>query len=132
MGALSRRRRSRAYVYQPVESREAFSERVSRRVVEGLVQDFGDVALAQFVATLDSVDPALLAQLPEIRHVGLCRPTESRFEFPRIRRPYAIRTYPYHRIHCAARRPFLHFLNQRRNAAEVFDIDDYLPVRRIG
>lgn len=60
---LSRRRRSRAYVYRPVESREAFLERVSRRVVEGLVQDFGDVALAQFVATLDSVDPALLAQL---------------------------------------------------------------------
>jgi hypothetical protein len=40
--------------------------RVSRRVVEGLVQDFGDLAVAQFVDALDEVDPALLDQLAQL------------------------------------------------------------------
>jgi len=62
-GVLERRRRSRAFVYRARESREAFRARVSQRVVEGLVRDFGDVAVAQFVATLEGVDPDLLARL---------------------------------------------------------------------
>ena len=62
-GALARRRLSRAYVYHAVESRDDLVSRVSRRVVEGLVKDFGDLAVAQFVDTLDSVDPELLARL---------------------------------------------------------------------
>jgi len=60
---LSRRREGRAFAYAPVESRDAFLERVSRSVVEGLLMDFGDLAVAQFIDALDSVDPALLAEL---------------------------------------------------------------------
>jgi predicted transcriptional regulator len=60
---LRRHRDRRAYVYCPVETREAFLERVSRCVAEGLVRDFGGVAVAQFVDAVDTVDPALLTQL---------------------------------------------------------------------
>ena len=52
-GALNRCRRSRAFVYQPGQSREAFLRRVSQAVMGGLVRDFGGLAVAQFVETLD-------------------------------------------------------------------------------
>jgi predicted transcriptional regulator len=60
---LVRRRDGRAFVYRAVEPREAFLTHVSRRVVEGLLQDFGAMAVAQFVDALDTVDPALLQDL---------------------------------------------------------------------
>ncbi len=63
---LARRRESRAFVYAPVESREGFERRLSREVVEGLVQDFGDLAVAQFIDTLSSVDPRLLERLTRL------------------------------------------------------------------
>ena len=63
---LLRERQSRAFVYTPVESRDVFLGRVSQRVVEGLVRDFGDVAVAQFVDALDAVDPALLERLQKL------------------------------------------------------------------
>jgi predicted transcriptional regulator len=62
-GALRRKRRSRAYVYSPAETREDFMTRVSRRVVQGLVLDFGDAAVAQMVDALEDVDPALINRL---------------------------------------------------------------------
>lgn len=64
--ALARHRHSRAFMYAAVETREDLVSRVSRRVVEGLVMDFGNLAVAQFVDTLDSVDPELLAQLEQM------------------------------------------------------------------
>lgn len=75
-GVLERRRRSRAFVYRARESREAFRARVSLRVVEGLVRDFGDVAVAQFVETLEGVDPGLLARLRRLvdAHDGTAPP----------------------------------------------------------
>ena len=60
---LRRQRDRRAYVYRPLETREAFLERVSRCVAEGLLRDFGGVAVAQFVDAVDTVDPALFDQL---------------------------------------------------------------------
>ncbi len=62
-GMLSRRREGRAHVYVPVESRAAFLARVSRDVAEGLLREFGIVAVAQFVDAADAVDPGLLAEL---------------------------------------------------------------------
>jgi predicted transcriptional regulator len=63
---LARRRLTRAYVYAASEPREQFLERVSRNVVEGLLQDFGSLAVAQFVDALDAVDPAMLVQLERL------------------------------------------------------------------
>ncbi len=64
--ALSRRRESRAYLYVPLESRAAFEMRITRGVAEGLVRDYGDLAVAQFVDALDAVDPALIERLGQL------------------------------------------------------------------
>lgn len=61
--ALTRRRVSRAFIYQASQSREAFLCRVSRAIMGGLVRDFGSLAVAQFVETLDEIDPQQLAEL---------------------------------------------------------------------
>lgn len=63
---LTRRRTGRAYVYAPEQSREAFLQQLSRRVVEGLAEDFGSLAVAQFVDALDAVDPALVDELERL------------------------------------------------------------------
>lgn len=62
-GALHRRRDSRAFAYVAAETRLAFVNRVSRHVAESLVEEYGALAVAQFVDALDAVDPALLGQL---------------------------------------------------------------------
>ncbi|MCB0215531.1 MAG: BlaI/MecI/CopY family transcriptional regulator [Chloroflexi bacterium] len=63
-GALRRRHTSsRAFVYSASESRAAFETRLSRRVAEGLLRDFGALAVAQFVDAMDAVDPELRARL---------------------------------------------------------------------
>jgi len=62
-GVLVRRRASRAFTYAAAESRSSFVNRVSWHVAEGLVEEYGALAVAQFVDVLDTVDPALLRQL---------------------------------------------------------------------
>ncbi|MFQ5855602.1 MAG: BlaI/MecI/CopY family transcriptional regulator [Anaerolineae bacterium] len=62
-GILVRRREGRAHIYEPVEDRDTFLARVSREVAEGLLREFGAVAIAQFVDAADAVDPELLAEL---------------------------------------------------------------------
>ena len=60
---LSRQRVGRAYSYAAGESRDAFIAQVSRNVVDGLLEDFGDLAIAQFVSAVDRIDPGQLAEL---------------------------------------------------------------------
>ena len=55
-GLLRRAREGKTYVYRPAYSRQEFRARLSRDIVRGLVAEFGDVALAQFLAALDEVD----------------------------------------------------------------------------
>ncbi len=62
-GVLTRRREGRAHVYTPVEDRDAFLARVSRDVAEGLLREFGTLAIAQFIDAADAIDPNLLAEL---------------------------------------------------------------------
>lgn len=62
-GMLIRRREGRAHVYVPAEERDVFLAQVSREVVEGLLRDFGPLAIAQFVNAADAVDPGLLVEL---------------------------------------------------------------------
>ena len=63
---LSRRREQRAFVYMANEARANFETRLSRRVAEGLVRDYGDLALAQFVDALGDIDPELLGRLGDL------------------------------------------------------------------
>jgi predicted transcriptional regulator len=56
---LLRHRDTRAFIYEAAESRENFVQDVSRDVVEGLIQDFGPVAIAQFLAAMDTSPESL-------------------------------------------------------------------------
>lgn len=65
-GLLTRDRDGKTYVYRPAFSRDEHRARLSRDLVRGLVDEFGDVALAQFTAELDSVDSSHRAALRRI------------------------------------------------------------------
>jgi predicted transcriptional regulator len=62
-GVLARQRQGATSVYRPTGSREQFREAVSGAIVDDLLADFGEVALAQFVNALERTDPAYLARL---------------------------------------------------------------------
>jgi predicted transcriptional regulator len=65
-GLLARVRDGKTYRYRPAFSREEHRERLSRDLVRGLVDEFGEVALAQFAAELDGVDAAHRAALRRV------------------------------------------------------------------
>jgi predicted transcriptional regulator len=62
-GLLTQDKVGRAHLYRPAMSREAYVAEVTGQVVRSLVEDFGDIALAQFSQELDGLDPARLAAL---------------------------------------------------------------------
>lgn len=62
-GLLSQDKVGRAHLYRPTMSREAYVAEIAGQVVRSLVEDFGDIALAQFSQELDSLDPTRLAAL---------------------------------------------------------------------
>ena len=65
-GLLQRVREGKTYVYRPAFTKDEHRERISRELVRGLVNAFGDVALAQFAAELDGVDVEHRAALRRI------------------------------------------------------------------
>jgi predicted transcriptional regulator len=65
-GLLERARDGKTYVYRPAVSRQEHRERLSRELVRGLVDEFGEVALAQFAEELGGVDGAHRAALKRI------------------------------------------------------------------
>lgn len=62
-GLLARERDGKTYVYRPALTRAEHRSRLSRDLVRGLVDEFGEVALAHFAAELDGVDAAHRAAL---------------------------------------------------------------------
>jgi predicted transcriptional regulator len=62
-GFLDRARTGRQYTYVPRFSREQYHELRAGAQVEGLVDEFGDVALAHFAKSLQELDPARRRQL---------------------------------------------------------------------
>ena len=65
-GLLIRERDGKTYVYRPAFTREEHRARLSREMVRGLVDEFGDVALAHFTAELNDVDAGHRAALRRI------------------------------------------------------------------
>ncbi len=63
---LRREDRRGSYRYRPRVDREVFLTRVSHDVAEALVQEFGDIAVAQFIEALEEVDPEKLAALERL------------------------------------------------------------------
>jgi BlaI family transcriptional regulator, penicillinase repressor len=62
-GLLDRTRSGRHDTYVPRLTREQYQERRAGAEVRGLVDEFGDVALAQFAKSLSTLDPARRRQL---------------------------------------------------------------------
>src|SRR5947209_14881026 len=57
-GLLDRTRTGRQDTYVPRLSREQYQELRAQAQVQGLVDEFGDVALAHFARSLEGLDPA--------------------------------------------------------------------------
>jgi predicted transcriptional regulator len=67
-GWLVSEKRGRAYYYRAVHSRQEAEAKTVSEVVRALLDDFGDLAVAQFVKELDEVDPDQLARLTDLTH----------------------------------------------------------------
>jgi len=62
-GLLARHLKGRAYFYRSQVEREVFLKSVADGVIQGLLQDYGDVAVARFIDVLETVSPDSLARL---------------------------------------------------------------------
>ena len=67
-GVLARRQEARAYLYQPRMSKDVFLKSVADSVLEGVVRDYGEVAITSFVDALEQVSPEALARLERLVH----------------------------------------------------------------
>jgi BlaI family transcriptional regulator, penicillinase repressor len=65
-GLLQRRKRGKTHVYRPAMSREEYLEARAQSEVDGLVADYGDLALAHFARQLGTLDPKRRRQLREL------------------------------------------------------------------
>ncbi|MDP2684340.1 MAG: BlaI/MecI/CopY family transcriptional regulator [bacterium] len=64
-GILKRKKLGKTYLYNSFVTKSDFFEKTSKNIINDLIHDFGDVAIAQFVNTLDTVDPKKLKILRE-------------------------------------------------------------------
>jgi predicted transcriptional regulator len=65
-GLLGRRRSGRRDAYVPSLTREQYQQRRASAEVRGLVDEFGDVALAHFARSLTGLDPARRRRLSKL------------------------------------------------------------------
>jgi predicted transcriptional regulator len=65
-GWLAAEKRGRAYWYQAVYSRQEAEAAAVGAVMRALLDDFGDVAVAQFIRELDNIDPGQFARLAKL------------------------------------------------------------------
>lgn len=67
-GLLKRTLVGKTHHYEPALSREQFLRRFSGDIVEALVADFGDVAIAQFMEEIERLAPEKIEQLRRLAH----------------------------------------------------------------
>lgn len=65
-GVLRRDRRGKTDFYRAVMSRDQYLEARAKAQVAGLVDDYGDVALAHFARQLETLDPKRREQLRKL------------------------------------------------------------------
>lgn len=65
-GWLVAEKQGRAFSYRAVHSHQEAEAAAVRSVVHALLEDFGDVAVTQFVKELDDIDPNQLARLAKL------------------------------------------------------------------
>jgi predicted transcriptional regulator len=69
-GLLNRARSGRHDTYAPRLTREQYQELRARAEVQGLVDEYGDVALAHFARSLATLDPARRRRLQRLAGDG--------------------------------------------------------------
>ena len=62
-GLLDRRREGKTDIYRPALTRDEYRHLRAQAEVQGLVREFGDVALAQFARRVDALDAKRLEEL---------------------------------------------------------------------
>jgi len=62
-GLVERLPAGRAHLFRPRETREAFLARVADRVIQGLLEGWGPLAVARFLTALESLSPQQRARL---------------------------------------------------------------------
>ena len=67
---LRRKKLGKTHVYRPAMSREEYMEARAHSEVEGLVADYGDLALAQFARQIEGLDPERRQALRELAEEG--------------------------------------------------------------
>lgn len=65
-GLLKCAKTGKAYIYQPVYSKEKFLTRVSRQIIRNLMANFGEGAIAHFAQEVEKLAPQKRKQLREI------------------------------------------------------------------
>jgi predicted transcriptional regulator len=65
-GLLHRQRARRGHVFAAAVGRDEFLAHVSRQVAAGLIRDFGELAVTQFVVVLREEDPDALERLADM------------------------------------------------------------------
>lgn len=65
-GLLERQPSGRAYVYSPRLDRAAYDTARARKQAKDLIEQFGDLAVAQIAKELQDVDPARARRLGEL------------------------------------------------------------------
>ncbi len=65
-GLLVRTKEGKRYRYRLAQSREEFLQETSRRIIHTLVDDFGDLAIAQFLGEIDNVGADRLEKLRDM------------------------------------------------------------------
>lgn len=54
-GILNRKQQNNgAYIYSPTDTKEKFLEKISEKIIKNLIQNCGDVAVAQFIDIIEA------------------------------------------------------------------------------
>ncbi|MBU1075373.1 BlaI/MecI/CopY family transcriptional regulator [Patescibacteria group bacterium] len=62
---LKRKMEGKTHVYFAYFTKNDFVKKTSQKIIDNLVQDFGEIAITQFANTLDQVDPKKLKLLKD-------------------------------------------------------------------
>lgn len=65
-GLLKRKEAGRAYIYQPVYSKDRFLTRVIHQIIKNFVANFGDAAVAHFAEEVNKLTPAKRRELKKL------------------------------------------------------------------
>ena len=77
---LERQKLGRAYLYMPAVSKEDFLKSVADSIVNGLINDYREVAVSSFINAMESASPETLNMLEEFLKQRQSQNSDSRSE----------------------------------------------------